>query len=288
MFRVRLPSIFITCHKMPRLPRNLHLLTTSRSPDNAIRKTRDVTRLKCCACQEKWRWSSPKCCACHEKCNSSSENDAKALRLPRKTIFDALWNMFWNVTKCHACHTTFETSKSDRFCRTRHRHGHFTLTTVARGRLQTVADGCEHQSSVERTRLTQTPKVKREPFATHSGKSVLSSAAGLPFFIQDSQLQKPRINHTLYSFSNSHWSSEHELGNGGVWQIIVFKISLPKKPMPCLQAKSLRICPWQNFSVWRTSNASGATGWFAMSQRVSIVAKSCLVLNSKRCSTCTN
>ena len=28
MFRARLPSIFSTCQKMPRLPRNLHLVTT--------------------------------------------------------------------------------------------------------------------------------------------------------------------------------------------------------------------------------------------------------------------
>ena len=38
MFRARLPSIFITSHKMPRLPRNLHLVATSRSPDNVICK----------------------------------------------------------------------------------------------------------------------------------------------------------------------------------------------------------------------------------------------------------
>ena len=37
-FRARLPSIFITCHKMQRLPRDLHLVTTSRSADNAIRE----------------------------------------------------------------------------------------------------------------------------------------------------------------------------------------------------------------------------------------------------------
>ena len=37
-FRASLPSIFMTCHKMPRLPRNLHLVTTSRSADNAIRR----------------------------------------------------------------------------------------------------------------------------------------------------------------------------------------------------------------------------------------------------------
>ena len=31
-------DFFITCRKMPRLPRNLHLVTTSRSADNAIRR----------------------------------------------------------------------------------------------------------------------------------------------------------------------------------------------------------------------------------------------------------
>ena len=38
MFRARLPSIFSTCHKMPRLPRNLHLVATWHSPANAIYK----------------------------------------------------------------------------------------------------------------------------------------------------------------------------------------------------------------------------------------------------------
>ena len=38
MFRARLPWIFSTSHKMPRLPRNLHLVATWRSPANAICK----------------------------------------------------------------------------------------------------------------------------------------------------------------------------------------------------------------------------------------------------------
>ena len=38
MFRARLPWIFSTCHKMPRLPRNLHLVATWRSTANAICK----------------------------------------------------------------------------------------------------------------------------------------------------------------------------------------------------------------------------------------------------------
>ena len=47
------------------------------------------------------------------------------------------------------------------------------LRTVADGceRLRTVANGCEHKNNDRRTQLyPQTPKVKREPFATHSGK----------------------------------------------------------------------------------------------------------------------
>ena len=68
----------------------------------------------------------------------------------------------------------FETSKSDHFCSTPHRHRHSDLSrTVANGckRLRTVADGCEHKSNVERTHPNpQTPKVKRGPFDTHSGK----------------------------------------------------------------------------------------------------------------------
>ena len=35
MFRATLPPIVITCHKMPRQPRNLHVVTTWRSPTAA-------------------------------------------------------------------------------------------------------------------------------------------------------------------------------------------------------------------------------------------------------------
>ena len=76
IFPARLPSIFITSHKMPHLPRNLHLVATWRSPDNRIRKhtqhdTSEVLRLP-----RKMTLTCPKCCACHENCNSSCENVA--------------------------------------------------------------------------------------------------------------------------------------------------------------------------------------------------------------------
>ena len=62
-----------------------------------LQKTRHMTRLKRCACHAKWRWTHPKCCACHKNCNASSENIAKVLRLPHKTIFDTLPN----TSECH-------------------------------------------------------------------------------------------------------------------------------------------------------------------------------------------
>ena len=114
MFRARLSPIFSTGHKKPRLQWNLHVVTTWRSPDNAIRKTRNTTRLP-----HKWRWRSPKCCACHEKCNSSSENDAKVLRLSGRmlwTRYETCWNvpatrnngtrrLNWNLQKWPLCRT---------------------------------------------------------------------------------------------------------------------------------------------------------------------------------------
>ena len=104
-----------------------HYLTQPRQCDS--QKTRNTTRLKCCACHAKWHWRSPKCCACHTK------------------AFSTCLETCWNVTKCHACHAkwsyaTLETSKSDPFCRTYHRHCHTAL-------MPTVADGCGRLRTVE-------------------------------------------------------------------------------------------------------------------------------------------
>ena len=74
---------------------NFNLLTQPWQCDS--QKTRNTTRLKCCACHAKWRWTRPQCCACHENCNASSENIAKVLRLPLKTTFDT-WQ---NTPECH-------------------------------------------------------------------------------------------------------------------------------------------------------------------------------------------
>ena len=111
-------------------------------------KTRNMTRLKYCACHAKWHWRSGKWCTCHEKCNASSENVAQALRLPRKATFDTSWNML----ECHEVprlprETTLrEAGKLEighLLQNFYHRHGHIVLArTVANGcgRLRTVAD----------------------------------------------------------------------------------------------------------------------------------------------------
>ena len=111
----------------------------------------------------KWRWSSPKCCACHEKCNlqyllktTQKYCACHTKRLPTR------YETCYNVTKCHPCHVkrgyaTFETSKSNHFCRTRHRHGHSDLIANGCRRLPTVADGCRQLRSQKRRRANTSP-----------------------------------------------------------------------------------------------------------------------------------
>ena len=150
------------------------------SPLRAALTTRNTTRPKCCACHGKWHRRCPKCCACHEKCNTSSENLAK----DSKSIAPATQNNFltrcetcWNATNCHAYHAKrSDTSKKCRFCDYSHRHGNFAPTTVADGRLQTVADGCGRlrtpkAGSRKHGSTPRPPNVRRETFATHSGKT---------------------------------------------------------------------------------------------------------------------
>ena len=153
-----------------------------------------------------------KCCAHHEKYNSSSENEAKVLRLPRchTTTFDTFsdtrecqevprlprkttlqpalapskrivlqlpsidtaqmysachterlltrYGTCWNVTKCHACHSTrgyatFETSKATAFA---------TLpigTAIIATSSRTVANGCRRLPTVANTKAASSEHV---------------------------------------------------------------------------------------------------------------------------------
>jgi len=150
MFRARLPSIFITSHKMPRLPRNLHLVATWRSPDNAIRKntqhdTSKVLRLP----------------------RLMTLDTSKVLRLPRKlqhifwkrrkSIAPATQNDLRHVTK-HVWMSRSATPATQNeatphvkppkvtpFAELAIRGSRGRLRTVVNGcgRLRTVADGCE-------------------------------------------------------------------------------------------------------------------------------------------------
>ena len=135
-----------TCHKMPRLPRNLHVVTTWRGPDNVIRKNTQYHRSKIPRPPRKMKMDTSKVLCLPGKLISSSENDVFFLPVTHVLNHD--------VTKCHACHTkwrstTFETSKSDHFC---DRHGHSVLIADGCRQLLTVAGGCEHESSVPQTR----------------------------------------------------------------------------------------------------------------------------------------
>ena len=167
MFRARLPSIFITSHKMPRLPRNLHTLATWRSPANAFWKTRSTTRLKCCACHAKWRWHV----------QSVAPATKTATHLLRKNIAPATQNDLRHVTK-HVWMSPSPTPAMRNEATRRLKPPKMTPSitrTVANGcgRLRAVADGCERRrlrtfanvnaTSSEHTLSPQTPRVKREP-----------------------------------------------------------------------------------------------------------------------------
>ena len=141
-------------------------------------KTRNTTRLKCCACHAKWHGRSPKCCACHAKCNASSENVAKVLRLPHKTTFVTSCNML----KCHKVPrlprkmTLCDAGKLEKwhFCRTYHRHGHMVL-------MRTVANGCGRLRTVSQ-RLANTA-LPPHPSYSQSETGTLATHSGPPFVV---------------------------------------------------------------------------------------------------------
>ena len=183
----------MTCHKMPRLPRNLHLVTTSRSADNAIRKKHATRHVQNAAPVTKngiggvqsaapatknathllktWQ----KYCACH----------TTRLLTRRETC--------WNVTRSATPATQNDmTTSSD------HQKSHVVVTfpigtatsrprrprrpqTDGCERLRTVADVCgrlrtQEAGSREHGSTPRPPNVKREPFATHLGEKNHSTA----------------------------------------------------------------------------------------------------------------
>ena len=137
MFRARLPSIFITSHKMPRLPRNLHLVVTWCSPDTQ-HDTSEALRPPC----KMTIYDDG-----HVQSAAPATKTATHLaKTSQKSIAPATQNDFRHLTKhvTKRSYATLETSKSDSLCRAYYRHSHTTLT-------RTVADGCGRLGNVERT-----------------------------------------------------------------------------------------------------------------------------------------
>ena len=164
MFRAKPPSIFSTCHKMPRLPRNLHLVAIKRSPANAICKNtqRDTSRVL----------RLPR---------KMTMDTSKVLRLPRK-----LQHIFWKRRKSIAPATQNDfrrvaehvwMSRSATPATRNEATTHWKppkMTTSAElpiGTAGVCTDGCERLRTVATTNATssehtlnpQTPRVKREP-----------------------------------------------------------------------------------------------------------------------------
>ena len=118
------------------------------SPLDDSQNTRNTTRLKCCACHAKCRWTRPKCCACHTK------------RLS---------------TRCKHVWKSRSATPATRNEATPHvkppKATPFAELTIgmaigpSREQLRTVADGCGRlwATSSEHTLNPQTPRVKREP-----------------------------------------------------------------------------------------------------------------------------
>ena len=155
-------------------------------------------------------WNVTKCYACHAKRHEHIfwhvHKDTRKSRLRdfshRHSNFAATMvahtdssSDTWNVTKCHACHAkrhdhsfwhVHRDTRKSRLCDFSHRHGNFAATTAAGEHAQTVANGFERSRTVangcgrlrtqkagsrEQGSTPRPPNVKREPFATHSGKN---------------------------------------------------------------------------------------------------------------------
>ena len=161
MFCRRLPSIFSTSHKMQRLPRNCTLSPLDAALPMRCEKACNTTRLKCCACHKKWRWTLSKGCGWQENCPTSFDKVAKILRVSLAKRLSTVSRTRLNVRKRKACNAkrnndTSETAKKDHFCK----HSIGTIISSSRRPLRTVAT--VNATSSEHTLHPQTPRVKRE------------------------------------------------------------------------------------------------------------------------------
>ena len=146
-------------------PAMVFLVSISRSPDNAIRQEHATRHVRSVA--------------------PATQNDDGGLQSAapwkmqlifskrRESIAQATQNDFRHVMKNVGMSQSTTPATWNKATRRLKPPKVTTFAELAIGTaiLSTVADGCGRRSGVERTRLhPQTPKVKREPFATHSGK----------------------------------------------------------------------------------------------------------------------
>ena len=161
MFRARLPSIFNTCHKMPRLPR--------------IAPCRHLTQPSQCHLQK-----------------NNQHDTSKVLCLPRKlpqivwkrrkSIAPATQNDFQHIAK-HVWMTRSATPATRNEATKRWKPPNLTTSaelpigTAILGsyeRLRTVANGCGHKRNVDRTHpQPPDPQSETGTLATHSGKCAI-------------------------------------------------------------------------------------------------------------------
>ena len=118
MFRGRRSSIFSPCHKTPCLPRNLHIVATWRSTDNAIRKNHITWHVWSAAPATQNEDGGLQSAALATKHGSHALKTMRKYRACHTEWLLARYETCWNVTKRHACHAklryaTFETSQSD-------------------------------------------------------------------------------------------------------------------------------------------------------------------------------
>ena len=184
MFRARLPSTFSTSHKMPRLPRNLHLVATWRSPanmrfaKNTQQDTSKVLRLP----------------------RKMTTGTSKVLRLPqklqhifwkrRKSIAPATQNDFRHVPE-HVWMSRSATPATRNEATTRLKppkrttSAELPIGTAIRGsreRLRTVA--IVNATSSEHTLNPHTPRVKREPLLRIREKVTVSLLVSICWFVR--------------------------------------------------------------------------------------------------------
>ena len=161
MFRARLLSIFTTYFKLQCLPRNLHLVTTLRSPDNGIshkHATRHVWSAAPATQNDDGSLQSAapatKTATHLLKTKQSTQND---FRHVMKHV--GMSQRAMRATRNEASQRLKppKISKNDSLCRTRHRHGHSDLLADGCRQLQTVANGCRRLRWQKRRQANTSP-----------------------------------------------------------------------------------------------------------------------------------